>query len=234
MSAGWPVTNIPPSRQRFNWILNLLHNGVRYLTRRGLPDWSASEAYEVGDRCLAANGLTYRCILANTNVEPSSDALRWERWGYSRSELQAELPNVGAVINNTYIGPDPVKQRAFTANVVLSDMSAAETLYTLQTLTFTAARRARVTGHASFKNTNASTSVGVNLEMRLNGSNVFGGHYLGAVLPPGGTTQIPISISDFLAGLTPGTTYTLTLMGKKNTAVGPVQVLDTYLDIEYV
>lgn len=91
VSAGWPVTNIPPSRQRFNWFFNLVHNGVRYLTRRGLADWSADEDYKVGDRCLAANGMTYRCLADHTNIVPGTDATKWERWGYAQSELAAYL-----------------------------------------------------------------------------------------------------------------------------------------------
>lgn len=91
VDAGWPVTTIPPSRQRFNWAMNQMHGGVRYLARRGLSDWSDEEAYLIGDRCLAANGMTYRCILGNTNVVPGTDATRWERWGYSQSELALYL-----------------------------------------------------------------------------------------------------------------------------------------------
>lgn len=91
VEAGWPVTTIPPSRQRFNWFFNQVHNGVRYLTRRGLADWSADEDYKVGDRCLAADGMTYRCIADHTNIVPGTDVTKWERWGYAKSELDAYL-----------------------------------------------------------------------------------------------------------------------------------------------
>lgn len=91
IEAGWPLTTIPPSRQRFNWAMHQMHNGVRYLTRRGLADWSSEEAYKVGDRCLAANGMTYRCLADHTNVVPGTDATKWERWAYSESELNARL-----------------------------------------------------------------------------------------------------------------------------------------------
>lgn len=91
VEAGWPVTTIPPSRQRFNWFFNQVHNGVRYLTRRGLSDWSALEDYKVGDRCLAANGMTYRCLADHINIVPGTDVTKWERWGYAQSELAAYL-----------------------------------------------------------------------------------------------------------------------------------------------
>lgn len=91
VEVGWPVTTIPPSRQRFNWFFNQVHNGVRYLTRRGLADWSADEDYKVGDRCLAADGMTYRCIADHTNIVPGTDATKWERWGYAKSELDAYM-----------------------------------------------------------------------------------------------------------------------------------------------
>lgn len=91
VEVGWPVTTIPPSRQRFNWFFNTVHNGVRYLTRRGLADWSADEDYKVGDRCLAADGMTYRCLADHTNIVPGTDPTKWERWGYAKSELDAYL-----------------------------------------------------------------------------------------------------------------------------------------------
>lgn len=88
IQAGWPLSNVPPSRQRFNWLLNFLANGVRYLTRRGMPDYGADETYMIGDRVIGDDGKTYRSLQDdNINHAPSASPLWWEEWAPSLSRL---------------------------------------------------------------------------------------------------------------------------------------------------
>lgn len=76
--AGWPLSVTPPSRQRWNWVLNYLMNGVRYLTRRGIADYDAAETYEIGDIVRGDDGLLRRSLVAaNLNNTPSSSATQW-------------------------------------------------------------------------------------------------------------------------------------------------------------
>lgn len=92
IQTGWPLSNTPPARQRWNWILNFLANGIRYLTRRGMPDYGADETYMIGDRVIGDDGKTYRSIQDNnTGNAPSASPLWWERWGFGASELSTEL-----------------------------------------------------------------------------------------------------------------------------------------------
>ena len=92
LSVGWPVTSIPPSRQRFNWFQNFLANGIRYFARRGLSDYAATETYEIGDRCIGDDGKTYKSLVAaNINFAPSTNPTKWERWGFSLAEMYAFL-----------------------------------------------------------------------------------------------------------------------------------------------
>lgn len=90
LSVGWPVSNIPPSRQRFNWFFNFCANAVRYLTRRGIPDWAADETYLIGDRVQWADGKTY-VSLANANIgyAPGSNPGVWDTWGQTGTELKS-------------------------------------------------------------------------------------------------------------------------------------------------
>lgn len=116
IAAGWPVTSIPPSRQRFNWFFSVVSNAYRYLTRRGIPDWISTETFEIGDiqRSLV-DGKTYRSMVAaNINFEPSINPLKWERWGFSLSELWAYIssglyggacPNTGPASAPTLANP---------------------------------------------------------------------------------------------------------------------------------
>lgn len=88
IQVGWPLSSIPPSRQRFNWLLNFLANGVRYLTRRGMPDYGADETYMIGDRVIGDDGKTYRSLQdGNINHAPSASPLWWEEWAPSLSRL---------------------------------------------------------------------------------------------------------------------------------------------------
>lgn len=88
IQTGWPLSNTPPARQRWNWILNFLANGVRYLTRRGLPDYGVDETYMIGDRVIGDDGKTYRSLQDdNINHAPSASPLWWEEWAPSLSRL---------------------------------------------------------------------------------------------------------------------------------------------------
>lgn len=90
LSVGWPVSSTPPSRQRFNWVLNYVANAVRYFSRRGLVDYDAAETYMTGDRIIGDDGKTYRSLIDNNTAQtPSTSPTKWERWGFSLSDLGA-------------------------------------------------------------------------------------------------------------------------------------------------
>ena len=97
IQVGWPAGATPPSRQRFNWILNYGMNGVRYLTRRGIPDWDADDTYSAGDRVQGPDGLTYESLTTNTGATPASSPSDWRRWGLTPDEV-SNLP-VGAMLS---------------------------------------------------------------------------------------------------------------------------------------
>lgn len=87
IEAGWPSSAVPPSRQRFNWVLNYCMNGVRYLSRRGIADWDADETYAIGDRVIGPTGQTYQALTANTNKTPASNPSDWATWGFGPGDI---------------------------------------------------------------------------------------------------------------------------------------------------
>lgn len=93
IQTGWPLTTIPPSRQRFNWFMNFVGNAVRYLLQFGVGEWDANESYPVAGKVLY-NGLTYKALQANSNQQPDTATTYWERWGFSASELSAQVASV--------------------------------------------------------------------------------------------------------------------------------------------
>lgn len=91
IQAGWPLSNVPPSRKRFNWVLKYLAQGVRYLLQRGIPEWDAAEDYRVNDRVQGSNGKTYRCIQAGINQDPTTATAYWALWGADGRDDQLQL-----------------------------------------------------------------------------------------------------------------------------------------------
>lgn len=78
ISSGWPSSSIPPSRQRFNWVLNYVANAVRYFSRRGVVDYDALETYQTDDVVRGDNGLLYRSLAdGNTANTPSTTPGKW-------------------------------------------------------------------------------------------------------------------------------------------------------------
>lgn len=78
IQEGWPLTSTPPSRQKFNWLLNFLANGVRYLTARGVADWDSGETYAIGSVCIGDDNKLYKSLQAsNSNKQPSTQAAWW-------------------------------------------------------------------------------------------------------------------------------------------------------------
>lgn len=126
LSVGWPVTSTPPSRQRFNWVLNFVANAVRYFSRRGLVDYDAAETYMTGDRIIGDDGKTYRSLIDNNTAQtPSTSPTKWERWGFSLADLGSNaqtqattaFTTAGAAPNFT-LTPVPAPA-ALTANLRL-------------------------------------------------------------------------------------------------------------------
>lgn len=121
ISNGWPNTTVPPSRQRFNWILNFIANGMRYLLQRGIADWDAAEEYPVGGKVTHA-GLEYKALQVSTNKNPASEPTYWVRWGFTADDFESVNAGVGRqeVANKTIIQWGNGTTVAGTANIVFS------------------------------------------------------------------------------------------------------------------
>ena len=86
ITAGWPASQTPPSRQRFNWFFNLVMNGVQYLVRRGISDWTSDEDYSIGDKSMGSDLKTYIAIQASTNKDPVSEPTYWAPWALTQDD----------------------------------------------------------------------------------------------------------------------------------------------------
>lgn len=119
IQAGWPLSNVPPSRKRFNWVLKYLAQGVRYLLQRGIPEWDSAEDYRVNDRVQGSNGKTYRCIQAGVNQDPTTQTAYWALWGSDGRDDQLQLTTAfttAGTAPNFTLTPVPAPT-ALTANL---------------------------------------------------------------------------------------------------------------------
>ncbi|MBB3608681.1 hypothetical protein [Rhizobium sp. BK602] len=114
--------------------------------------------------------------------------------------------------------------RAFTPNIALADL-AVNTLTAAQTITVTGTRYLDCTSYCAFKNTGASL-VNMSGKLRLlDGATIVEtSDYLGCVNM--NSFQTPISLRARFTGLDPTKTYTVQLLVLKETAIGPVNVMD--------
>lgn len=113
VQTGWPLSNTPPSRQRFNWLQNFFANGIRYLLQRGIGEWAAGEDYAQYAKVLYTDGLTYRALIVSPTAAPGVVAGEWEVWAYSDSTIQ---PRVDKVLSKSVAGGANVTLTAAEAN----------------------------------------------------------------------------------------------------------------------
>ncbi len=109
IAVGWPLSNTPPSRQRFNWVLNYLANAVQYLTKRGFAEWDAGETYDLNDTVIGPDGEVYRST-ANSNKgnNPTTATGSWALWSsnnalYLATTLRALCDSNRIILQNHYL-----------------------------------------------------------------------------------------------------------------------------------
>lgn len=102
ISDGWPSSTTPPSRQRWNWVLNFCANAVRYFSRRGLADWDSAETYQLDDIVRGDHGLLCRSLQNNnTNRLPSAVLSSW--WGPINAVTPASGDNSTKIATTAYV-----------------------------------------------------------------------------------------------------------------------------------
>lgn len=93
-----------------------LANRSLYQRVRNVTPWESALALSVGyptGACVMHAGVSWRSKVLNA-VEPGTDAEKWERWGYSESELDARIATKmpGSVAN-------PILRQDFGSGLVL-------------------------------------------------------------------------------------------------------------------
>jgi hypothetical protein len=121
-ASGWPLSQVPPTRQKLNWILGWLTQGVRNLLAWGIPEWNASETYPPGAHCSYAGTVYQQVHSANTtNVTPGTDAAKWLRWGHTDGDVNGliaaacHLDDVSSAVSLSGAGDATVSAQMYTS-----------------------------------------------------------------------------------------------------------------------
>lgn len=116
------ITNMPPRQ---------LASRTLYQRLRSVTPWSADLPYPA-QACVQHGGKTYRSLVANGNSAPGADPTKWERWGFTLAELNAELTTAAQFDKSTKAATTAFVKRqgstfAFQKNLAISTtLTAAE------------------------------------------------------------------------------------------------------------
>ena len=118
VAAGWPLSGTPPSRQRFNYIINWCANAIRYFMQRGLCDYDAAETYQANAVIIGNDGNTYKSAQNNNSGNtPSGNPTWWTPWGLTIAQVDA------ATLTQANIGTGDNSQKVANTNFVQSAIS---------------------------------------------------------------------------------------------------------------
>jgi hypothetical protein len=125
IATGWPLTGTPPSRQRFNFLLNWMWAALRYFMQVGLPNWDGDETYRVGSTVIGDDGNTYRSLVANNNnLAPSGNPGSWTPWGLTLAQINASQ------LTQINISTGDASTKVANTNFVAAAISALNTTLT--------------------------------------------------------------------------------------------------------
>lgn len=101
VQQGW-APEIPP-RQWFNWLDNRQDQAIAHIAQHGIAVWSSTLEYQAGKSYVqGSDGLVYKALTTNTNVNPVTDVAG--NWAKSNS---GGLINVRVFTSSTTYTPTP-------------------------------------------------------------------------------------------------------------------------------
>jgi hypothetical protein len=90
IAAGWPDSQIPPSRQEFNWLDKQQDSALRYLCRVAIAEYHPAEQYQGFGLCIGSNRSVYWNLQPCSGIDPVFDNTgRWELTNIRISDADA-------------------------------------------------------------------------------------------------------------------------------------------------
>jgi len=75
----------------------------RFETFPGVRDYEPTRTYTAGMMCLDTDGMTYRVKTGQSsiNIHPAANGTKWERWGYSQTEVANGSGDASGLVTTT-------------------------------------------------------------------------------------------------------------------------------------
>lgn len=97
IAIGWPPSQIPPSRQEFNWLDKQQDAGIKYLCRVGIAQWNENEHYQGFGMAIGSNGSVYWNLQPCIGIDPVFDNTgMWELTTIRLSDADARYVGSGS------------------------------------------------------------------------------------------------------------------------------------------
>jgi hypothetical protein len=134
IAAGWVVEAVP--RQWWNWFENRQDTNIAYMLQKGLPEWDVDTEYLTNKSYVQRNGVVYKCILTNTNLDPATTPANWVK-AFPESSASLEAIRAVTPVADTFVyftSPTAAATSSVTAfmRTLLDDVDAATARATLQ------------------------------------------------------------------------------------------------------
>ncbi len=113
-SKGWQI-GVKPPRQYFNWVLNYIFAGVRYLCQQGVATWDASETYPSNAITITASGYLWHSLISNANQLPDSNI--GSSWDIPNVQSAPPHDNSGRIANTSWVANNFLPTTATFANI---------------------------------------------------------------------------------------------------------------------
>lgn len=103
-SKGWQI-GVKPPRQYFNWVLNWVGSGIRYLCQVGIATWDAAEQYAPGALVVnTQDGLLYRTYGAASPQGQRPDQSLFSSWDIPYVPTAPAGDRTARVANTSWVG----------------------------------------------------------------------------------------------------------------------------------
>lgn len=108
ISQGWAVEI--PARQHFNYIDNKQDQAIAHINQHGISVWDSVTEYQANTSYTqGSNGVVYKCLITNTNINPVGDTTNSWQVAFMSSadatQVATATQSRAMTANNVFVSP---------------------------------------------------------------------------------------------------------------------------------